>query len=64
MAKSPNAKTSMKLIKTAIEAVRTAREDLKNDEKVRDLGLSTDLEFVQANLALIEKRLKEETDYE
>ena len=33
--KSPNAKLSYKLVKTAIDGVRHAREDIKNDGRVR-----------------------------
>lgn len=37
--KSPNAKTSMDLLRTAQQAIRHAWEDLKNDEEVRSTNL-------------------------
>lgn len=62
--KSPNSTQSMKLLKTAIEAVRTAREDLKNDPRVRlstqefSTSLSGKMTELERDLEAIKQALK------
>lgn len=55
--KSPNAKTSMELLNLAQQMLRTALEDLKNDEDVRDLNLHGQLAESETAIADIVKAL-------
>lgn len=51
--KSPNQVESMKLLKKAQEAIAIAREDLKNDEDLRDANLPEMLKKFEAEISTL-----------
>ena len=55
--KSPNQNLSMKLIQTALQALHSAREDLKNDKRVRDNKLHIRLEVIEGDLERLQAAL-------
>lgn len=51
--KSPNGPSSLKNLLLAMELLKTAREDLKNDPDLRDLLIHFELHNMETNLTRI-----------
>jgi len=48
--KSPNERTSMRLLETASQAIDNVRQDLKNDQSLIEDGTTASLQWIEKEL--------------